>query len=66
MFVLSSSVGKTGTNQLQDIRLVQQLLNRFQSPAMRLLTVDGRMSSIVVAAIESFQKQKAIQTSRNR
>ncbi len=57
---LTASVGKSGTNQLQDVRLVQQLLNRFQSPAMPLLKVDGRANPTMLAAIDSLQKQKAI------
>ena len=57
---LTASVGKGGVNQLQDVRLVQQLLNRFQSPAMPLLKVDGRADPTMFAALDAFQKQKAI------
>ncbi len=57
---LTASVGKDGANQVQDVRLVQQLLNRFQSPTIPLLKVDGRANPTMLAAIDAFQNQNSV------
>lgn len=47
-------VGKDAINLHDDIRSIQMLLNRFQSPTAPLLRVDGVMGPPTIAAIERF------------
>ena len=57
MVTLQRPVGKGSDNQAADVRLVQQLLNRFRPAGSRLLRVDGDASQDVVSAIEEFQRR---------
>jgi Transglycosylase SLT domain. len=53
---LEDSVGKGGKNRIDDVRLVQQLVNRFRPSQLSLLKVDGLAGVLTTAAIEQFQK----------
>jgi hypothetical protein len=53
---VDDSVGKGGKNRIDDVRLVQQLVNRFRPPQLSLLKVDGLAGVLTTAAIEQFQK----------
>ena len=56
MKTIVASVGRGGLNRTDDVRLVQELLNRHLQPAQRPLVVDGVMSPRTIAAIEAFQR----------
>ena len=56
MLKLEDSVGKGGKNRIDDVRLVQQLVNRFRPSQLSLLKVDGLAGVLTTAAIEQFQK----------
>jgi peptidoglycan hydrolase-like protein with peptidoglycan-binding domain len=59
--MISASVGRSGTNREDDVRSVQLLLNTFilagRLPSHSMLTVDGKISEKMIAAIEDFQKR---------
>jgi len=56
MQTIVASVGHGGLNRADDVRLVQELLNRHMQPPQRPLVVDGAMSPRTIAAIEAFQR----------
>lgn len=51
---ISGSVGKGGDNKLEDVKLVQELLNK----KGQSLTVDGDCGRNTIAAIEAFQQSE--------
>lgn len=51
---ISGSVGKGGDNKLEDVKLVQELLNK----KGQNLTVDGDCGRNTIAAIEAFQQSE--------
>jgi hypothetical protein len=53
---ISASVGRNGVNRPDDVRLVQELLNRRAGASQPLLGVDGLIGPRTVAAIEAFQR----------
>lgn len=53
---IKRSVGKNGVNHRDDVKVVQNLLNRWMPPPLKLLAVDGMVGSNTVNAIERFQK----------
>ena len=57
MQTMVASVGHGGLNRTDDVRLVQELLNRHTQPPQRPLVVDGVMSPRTIAAIEAFQRR---------
>ena len=57
MKTIVASVGHGGLNRTDDVRLVQELLNRHMPPPQRPLVVDGVMSPRTIAAIEAFQRR---------
>jgi len=57
MQTMVASVGHGGLNRTDDVRLVQELLNRHMQPPQRPLVVDGVMSPRTIAAIEAFQRR---------
>ena len=57
MKTIVASVGHSGLNRTDDVRLVQELLNRHMQPPQRPLVVDGVMSSRTIAAIQAFQRR---------
>ena len=57
MKTIVASVGHGGLNRTDDVRLVQELLNRHMQPPQRPLVVDGVMSPRTIAAIEAFQRR---------
>jgi peptidoglycan hydrolase-like protein with peptidoglycan-binding domain len=57
MKTIVASVGHGGLNRTDDVRLVQELLNRHRQPPQRPLVVDGVMSPRTIAAIEAFQRR---------
>lgn len=57
MKAIVASVGHSGLNRTDDVRLVQELLNRHMQPPQRPLVVDGVMSSRTIAAIQAFQRR---------
>jgi len=57
MQTIVASVGHGGLNRTDDVRLVQELLNRHMQPPQRPLVVDGIMSPRTIAAIEAFQRR---------
>ena len=57
MKTIVASVGHGGLNRTDDVRLVQELLNRHIQPLQRPLVVDGVMSPRIIAAIEAFQRR---------
>ena len=57
MKTIVASVGHGGLNRTDDVRLVQELLNRHMQPLQRPLVVDGIMSPRTIAAIEAFQRR---------
>ena len=59
MPTLMGAVGKGQPNALADGRLVQQLLNRYRTPASQLLRVDGVVGRQTILAIEDFQSRFA-------
>lgn len=54
MAQIVASVGMGATNLPDDVRAIQMLLNRFQPPTARLLSVDGAIGAHTIAAIEQF------------
>ena len=57
MKTIVASVGHGGLNRTDDVRLVQELLNRHMQPPQLPLVVDGTMSPRTIAAIEAFQRR---------
>ena len=57
MHTIVASVGRGGLNRTDDVRLVQELLNRHIQAPQRPLVVDGVISSRTIAAIEAFQRR---------
>jgi peptidoglycan hydrolase-like protein with peptidoglycan-binding domain len=57
MKTIVASVGHGGLNRTDDVRLVQELLNRHMQPSQLPLVVDGVMSPRTIAAIEAFQRR---------
>ena len=57
MKTIVASVGRGGLNRTDDVRLVQELLNRHLQSPQRPLVVDGVMSPRTIAAIEAFQRR---------
>ena len=57
MKTIVASVGHGGLNRTDDVRRVQELLNRHMQPPQRPLVVDGVMSPRTIAAIEAFQRR---------
>jgi peptidoglycan hydrolase-like protein with peptidoglycan-binding domain len=57
MVIIRASVGRGGSNRFEDVRLVQELLNKHVHPPMQPLTVDGIVGPKTIAAIEAFQKR---------
>src|SRR5262245_61460605 len=55
MTLIKASVGRGGTNQADDVRLVQELLNKRRPAAQKPLLVTGSIDSETIAAIENFQ-----------
>ena len=51
-----ASVGRGGLNRSEDVRLVQELLNRHLRPPQPWLVVNGVVDSRTGAAIEAFQR----------
>jgi hypothetical protein len=54
---IRGSVGRGGTNRFEDVRIVQELLNKHIRPPMPLLVVDGMVGPKTVGAIETFQRR---------
>lgn len=54
--MIQNSVGRGGRNNSSDVRVVQQLLNKFDMPGAQKLTVDGTAGVRTLAAIEAFQR----------
>ena len=52
---ITRSVGQNGDNVEDDVRLVQQLLNRRNLAPLRKLQEDGRSGSLTIEAIRQFQ-----------
>src|SRR5574341_516022 len=57
MTIIKASVGRGGINQAEDVRLVQQLLNKHRPASPKPLSVSGAVDSETIAAIEDFQKR---------
>ena len=57
MVHVGSTVGRSGTNHPHDVRLIQQLLNRFRPLPFALIKVDGKIDLHTLAAIEDFQRR---------
>jgi peptidoglycan hydrolase-like protein with peptidoglycan-binding domain len=57
MGIISASVGRGGVNQIEDVRTIQDLLNKSSCAPDPALGVDGKMGPRTIAAIEVFQKQ---------
>src|SRR4051794_5034881 len=55
MLTLHAAVGTDRDNQFADVRLVQQLLNRYRPSGRPLLPVDGMADHNTISAIEEFQ-----------
>jgi peptidoglycan hydrolase-like protein with peptidoglycan-binding domain len=51
-----ASVGRGSLNRSEDVRLVQELLNRYIRAPQPPLVVNGMVDSRTVAAIEAFQR----------
>jgi hypothetical protein len=56
MAILTSSVGRGGENRPEDVRVVQDLLNKCGNPPSPPLAVSGAIDPRTVAAIAAFQK----------
>ena len=54
---MTGSVGRNGTNNVPDVRLVQQMLNVASSSDVGVLKVDGLVGPRTIGAIEAFQKE---------
>jgi len=52
-----ASVGRGGLNRSDDVRLVQELLNRHLRPAQPPLIVNGVVDARLLAALEAFQRR---------
>ncbi len=52
-----ASVGRGGVNRSEDVRLVQELLNRHIRPPQPALVVNGMEDLRLLAAIEAFQRR---------
>ena len=52
-----ASVGRGGLNRSEDVRLVQELLNRHIRPPQPALVVNGVVDSRLLAALEAFQRR---------
>jgi len=52
-----ASVGRGGLNRSEDVRLVQELLNRHIRPPQPPLVVNGVVDSRMLAALEAFQRR---------
>ena len=59
MVTLQRPVGNGSDNRTADVRLVQQLLNRFRPAGAHLLRVDGGITPDVLLAIVDFQRRVA-------
>lgn len=57
MHTILASVGRGGLNRSDDVRVIQELLNRHCCPPQQPLIVDGRMTARTIAAIEAFQRR---------
>lgn len=57
MSIITASVGRGGINQTEDVRAIQDLLNKSSCAPDPALGVDGKMGPRTIAAIEAFQKQ---------
>lgn len=57
MAIIGSSVGRDGVNSPDDVRTIQDLLNRGSEPPAPALAVDGRIGPKTIAAIEAFQRR---------
>ena len=57
MRTILASVGRGGLNRSEDVRLVQELLNRYIRAPQPPLVVNGVVDSRTVAAIEAFQRR---------
>ena len=55
--IIRASVGRGGVNRFEDVRVVQELLNKHTPPRMQPLTVDGIVGPKTIAAIEDFQRR---------
>lgn len=53
---LAGSVGARGRNFPEDVKLVQELLNRATRVPWALLAVDGRIGPLTIGRIEDFQR----------
>lgn len=53
---IKRSVGKRGVNNRGDVKVVQNLLNRWMPPPLALLAIDGMSGPRTINAIEWFQK----------
>jgi hypothetical protein len=63
MSTIHASVGRDGVNQPDDVRIVQEFLNKHLQPSMQALDVDGIAGPKTIAAIEEFQ-QRVVQMIR--
>src|SRR5499433_3599896 len=52
-----ASVGRGGLNRSEDVRLVQELLNRHLQPPQPPLIVNGVVDSRLLAVLEAFQRR---------
>jgi hypothetical protein len=57
MGIINSSVGRGGINRPEDVRVVQDLLNKSSCAPTPALGVDGKIGPKTIAAIEAFQKK---------
>lgn len=57
MGTIHDSVGRGGVNRPEDVRTVQELLNKHIQPPMQALNVDGIAGPKTIAAIEEFQQR---------
>jgi uncharacterized protein (TIGR02594 family) len=59
MLLLSGSVGRGGVNRPQDVKAVQELINKHigRLTPWRPLVVDGRIGPLTIGAIEEFQRR---------
>jgi peptidoglycan hydrolase-like protein with peptidoglycan-binding domain len=56
IMLLKNSVGRKGVNLKPDVKLIQQALNRAVHIPYALLTVDGILGPLTIAAIDRFQR----------
>ena len=57
MRTILASVGRGGLNRSEDVRLVQELLNRHLPPPQPPLLVNGLVDSRMLAVLEAFQRR---------